>query len=327
MSSLTILVSAPYMLNDFERFRTYFDSAGIDVIVADVEERLSEDEVLSFAGKIDGALCGDDAFTARVLERASPRLKIISKWGTGIDSIDLEAAEKFGVKVTNTPGAFTEAVADSVLGYILAFARQIPWMDREVKSGRWSKKPARALHETALGVVGVGRSGRAVLRRAHAFGMRLLGNDIIEIDADFLSKYSVTMLELDDLLRESDFISLNCDLNPSSEHLIDGESLRAVKPGAVLINTSRGRVVDQGALVEALEQKRLSGAALDVFDEEPLPLGSPLRAMDNVMLAPHNANSSPSARERVHWNSLHNLFEGLGLHPIEENLQPESGPA
>lgn len=315
------------MLNDFERFRTYFDSAGIDVIVAEVEERLSEDKLLPFAGKIDGALCGDDAFTARVLEQASPRLKIISKWGTGIDSIDLGAAKKFGVKVANTPGAFTEPVADSVLGYILAFARKLPWMDREVKRGRWIKRPVRALHETTLGVVGVGRIGKAVLRRAHMFGMRLLGNDIVEIDADFLGRYSVTMLGLDDLLRESDFISLNCDLNPSSEYLIDAKSFQAVKPEAVLINTSRGRVVDQAALVAALEQKRLSGAALDVFDEEPLPPDSPLHAMDNVMLAPHNANSSPRAWERVHWNSLNNLFMGLGLDPVQEDLLSEAKSA
>ena len=121
------------------------------------------------------------------------------------------------------------------------------------------------------------------------------------------------MLELDKLLRESDFVSLNCDLNPSSEQLIDVKALSIMKSEAVLINTSRGGVVDQVALVAALEQKRIGGAALDVFEDEPIPSDSRLLAMDNVMLAPHNANSSPMAWERVHWNSLNNLFEGLGL--------------
>ena len=323
MSSLKVLVSAPYMLRELDRFRIQFDEAGIEVVVGDVEERLSEDELIPFAGQIDGALCGDDAFTARFLEKATPRLKIIAKWGTGIDTIDMEAAKRFGVKVTNTPDAFTEAVADSVLGYILTFARELPWMDRDVKAGIWKKRRARSLHETTLGVVGVGRIGKAVLTRAHGFGMRLLGNDIVETEPDFLSTYGVSMLELDKLLRESDFVSLNCDLNPSSEHLIDEKALSIMKSEAVLINTSRGGVVDQVELVAALEQNRIGGAALDVFEDEPIPLDSRLLAMDNVMLAPHNANSSPMAWERVHWNSLNNLFEGLGLGSVSAFPTPQ----
>jgi len=312
------------MLRDLDQFRIQFDEAGIEVVVGDVKERLSEDELLPFAGQIDGALCGDDAFTARFLEEATPRLKIIAKWGTGMDTIDMEAAKRFGVKVTNTPDAFTEAVADSVLGYILTFARELPWMDRDVKAGIWKKRRARSLHETTLGVVGVGRIGKAVLARAHGFGMRLLGNDIVETAPDFLSTYSVSMLELDKLLRESDFVSLNCDLNPSSKQLIDVKALSIMKSEAVLINTSRGRVVDQVALVAALEQNQIAGAALDVFEDEPIPTNSRLLAMDNVMLAPHNANSSPMAWDRVHLNSLNNLFEGLGLGSISALLKPEA---
>ena len=327
MNSLVVLVSAPYVVNELERFQTYFDSAGIGVIVADVEERLSEEELLRYAGTIDGALCGDDAFTAQVLRQSSPRLKIISKWGTGIDSIDLKAARRLNIRVTNTPGAFTEAVADSVIGYVLAFARQLPWMDRDVKSGEWTKRPTRALHESTLGVIGVGRIGKAVLRRAHGFGMRLLGNDIVEIDHEFLSAHAVSTVELDELLAESDFISLNCDLNSSSRGLIEANALLKVRPEAVLINTARGGIVDQAALVEALESDRIAGAALDVFEDEPLPADSPLCAMDNVMLAPHNANSSPSAWEKVHWSSMQNLFDGLGLDPLEKDLVSESKPA
>jgi len=323
---MKVLVSAPYMLRDLDRFRTQFDEAGIEVVVGDVKERLSEDELLPFAGQIDGALCGDDAFTARVLEKATPRLKIIAKWGTGIDTIDMEAAKRFGVKVTYTPDAFTEAVADSVLGYILAFARELPWMDRDVKAGIWKKRRAISLHETTLGVVGVGRIGKAVLSRAHGFSMRMLGNDIVEPEPGFLNTYGVIMLELNKLLRESDFVSLNCDLNPSSERLIDEKALTIMKPEAVLINTSRGRVVDQAALVAALEQNQIAGAALDVFEDEPIPTDSRLLAMDNVMLAPHNSNSSPISWERVHWNSLNNLFEGLGLRNVSALPRPKASP-
>jgi D-3-phosphoglycerate dehydrogenase len=308
-----VLFSAPYMLPYAERFKPAFDQAGIEVVIPSVRERLSEEELLPYAGGIDGALCGDDRYTARVLEQAAPRLKVISKWGTGIDSIDVPAARRLGIRVCNTPDAFTEAVADTVLSYVLAFARGTPWMDREMKAGRWEKRPARALHECSLGVVGVGRIGKAVLRRAAGFGMRRLGNDIVQLDPEFLRESGLEVLELSDLLAQSDFVSLNCDLNPTSLRLIGERELGSMRPTAVLINTARGAVVDQAALIRALQAGKIGGAALDVFEDEPLPTDSPLREMEKVLLAPHNANSSPTAWERVHWNTLRNLFEGLGL--------------
>jgi D-3-phosphoglycerate dehydrogenase len=313
-----ILLSAPYMVPIYERFRPLFESAGIEVIVVPVRERLSEEELLRYAGEIDGVICGDDRFTARVLEAAAPRLKVISKWGSGIDSIDREAAARLGVSVCNTPGAFTEAVADSVMAYVLAFARRVPWTDRAMKACRWEKIPARALHECTLGVVGVGTIGKQVLRRAKAFGMRLLGNDIVPIDPGFVIEVGVEMTTLPDLLARADYVSLDCDLNPTSRHLVNRQTLDLMRPGAILINTARGPVVDEEALAEALRTGRIGGAALDVFEDEPLPTDSPLLSMDNVLLAPHNANSSPAAWERVHWNTLRNLFTGLGLRPPKE---------
>jgi D-3-phosphoglycerate dehydrogenase len=143
--------------------------------------------------------------------------------------------------------------------------------------------------------------------------MTLLGNDIIEIDHVFLSENGVQMTNLDSLLSNSDFVSLNCDLNPTSYHLINARTLSLMRPTAVLINTARGPVVDEPALVAALQAGRIGGAALDVFEVEPLPAQSPLRKMDNVLLAPHNANSSPAAWERVHRNTIHNLLTGLGI--------------
>ncbi len=143
--------------------------------------------------------------------------------------------------------------------------------------------------------------------------MRLLGNDILRIPEDFVQEVGVEMLALEDLLRQSDFVSLNCDLNPTSFHLINAHRLALISPSAVLINAARGPVVDESALVAALQAGRLAGAALDVFEQEPLPLDSPLRGFDNVLLAPHNANSSPEAWARVHRNTLRNLLLGLGL--------------
>ncbi len=309
----TILMTAPYMIPFVDRFRPVFAHYGIELILPEVQERMEEADLLKYAGQFDGTICGDDRYTARVLEACAPRLKVISKWGTGIDSIDAAACARLGIKIGRTPNAFTLPVADTVMGYILAFARRQPWMDREMKAGRWEKLPGRSLSECTLGIVGVGNIGKAIARRARAFGMKILGNDIVEIDHVFLSETGVEMTTLPDLLSRSDFISLNCDLNPTSYHLINAETLRHVRSGAVLINTARGPVVDEPALIAALQSGQLGGAALDVFEVEPLPPDSPLLRMDNVLLAPHNANSSPAAWERVHWNTIKNLVEGLGL--------------
>lgn len=309
----SVLLSAPYMLPTIDRFRPVFDHFGIQLILPEVHERLEEEEIMPYAGQFDGAICGDDRYTARVLEACLPRLKVISKWGTGIDSLDQEAAARLGIEIRRTPNAFTLPVADTVLGYILAFARRQPWMDRAVKAGEWNKILGRSLSECTLGVIGVGNCGKAVLRRARAFGMKLLGNDIIEIAPDFILENGLEMTSLEDLLSRADFVSVNCDLNPTSYHLINQETLALMRPQAVLINTARGPIVHETALVWALQSRRIAGAALDVFEKEPLPLDSPLLQMEQVMLAPHNANSSPAAWERVHWNTIRNLLDGLGI--------------
>ena len=309
----TVLLSAPYMLPFVERFRPVFTRYGIDLIVPEVHERMEEADLLSYAGQFDGAICGDDRYTPRVLEACAPRLKVISKWGTGVDSIDQPACARLGIRLGRTLNAFTLPVSDSVMGYILAFARRQPWMDRQVKAGKWEKIPGRALNECTLGIIGVGNIGKAVTRRAKAFGMTVLGNDIIDIDHVFIAETGIEMTTLDSLLSRSDFISINADLNPTSRHLINAQTLARVKPTAVLINSARGPIVKEADLIAALQAGKLGGAALDVFEVEPLPLDSPLLKMDNVMLAPHNTNSSPAAWERVHWNTIKNLLEGLGI--------------
>jgi D-3-phosphoglycerate dehydrogenase len=310
----TVLFTAPYMIPFVDRFRPVLAHYGIELLIPDeVNERMEEAALLRYAGQFDGAICGDDRYTPRVIEACLPRLKVISKWGTGIDSIHAETCTRLGIKIGRTPNAFTNPVADTILGYMLAFARRQPWMDQAMKAGVWDKIPGKTLGECTLGVVGVGRIGRSVLRRASAFGMNLLGNDIIEVDPHFVRDYRVKITSLDDLLARSDFVSLNTDLNPTSYHLMNAHTLGLMQPHSVLINTSRGPVVDEAALVAALESGKIAGAALDVFEVEPLPGSSPLLRMENVMLAPHNANSSPAAWERVHWNTIKNLLDGLGI--------------
>lgn len=307
-----ILVSAPYMQPVIHQYRDMLEGLGepVDLVLPPVQERLSAGELLDWITDIDGAICGDDEFTEHVM-KAAPKLKVISKWGTGVDSIDREAASRLGIAVCNTPDAFTHPVADSVLGYMLCFARQLPWMDREMRAGRWEKIPAFALRESTLGVIGVGNVGREVVRRAIPFGIQVLGHDIAPISASFVSETGLQLVGKEELLARADFVSLNCDLNNSSHHIIGAEELGLMKPTAYLINAARGPLVHEESLVSALRDGQIAGAALDVFEVEPLPLDSELRKLDNCLLAPHNANSSPEAYLRVHENTIRNLLTEL----------------
>src|SRR6266849_13706 len=305
-----VLVSAPYMQPVLSRFQEVFAEAEIELVVPTVREHLNEKELLPLVGNIEGAICGDDQFTERVL-LAAKRLKVIAKWGTGIDSIDRDAAARLGIAVYNTPDAFTEPVADTVMGYILCFARQLSWMDRDIRHGLWQKRASVSLRECTLGVIGVGNIGKGIIRRAAVFGMRLLGNDIVPISPGFVVDTGLQPVSKDELLRQADFVSLNCDLNSTSFQLIGEQEFALMKPTAYLINTARGLVVNERALVETLRRGTLAGAALDVFEIEPLPQDSSLRNMDNVLLAPHNSNSSPAAWERVHRKTIQNLLDHL----------------
>ena len=307
---LKVLVTAPYMQMVIDRFRDIFEEKGIELIVPLVKERFEEQELLQWVRDVDGVICGDDQFTERVL-KAAPKLKVLSKWGTGIDSIDQEACKRLGIAVRNSPNAFSEPVADSVLGYILSFARRLPWMDRIMRNGQWSKLPSVALRECTLGIIGVGNVGKTVVHRATAFGMRVLGNDLVEMPFDFLAENQIDMVSKEELLQQADYVSLNCTLNPTSFHLMSDNEFALMKSTAVIINTARGPIIDEPALIRALQSEQIAGAALDVFEQEPLPAESPLLEMDNVMLASHNANSSPEAWQRVHQNTVQNLLNEL----------------
>ena len=309
----TVLMTAPYMIPFLDRFQPVLAHYGVDLIVPQVEERMEEADLMKYAGQFDGAICGDDRYTRKVQEASLPRLKVISKWGTGIDSLDQVAARELGIQIKNTLNAFTLPVSDTVMGYMLAFARRLSWMNDAMKGGEWQKIPGKSLSECTVGVIGVGNIGKAVLRRASAFGMRLLGNDIQPIAPEFLAEFRIQMLPLAEMLPQCDFVSVNCDLNPSSQHIINKETLAMMKKDAVVINTARGPLVKEVDLIDALQRKIIAGAALDVFEIEPLPNDSPLMKMDQVMIAPHNSNSSPAAWERVHWNTIRNLLQGLNI--------------
>lgn len=320
--TLRVMVSAPYMLPFPEEFRRRLENEDIEIVEMTVAERLSESELLECIESFDGAICGDDQFTERVFHRAA-RLKVVSKWGTGIDSIDVQAAAKFGVKVCNTPNAFTDAVADTTLGYILDFARRLSQMDKDIQRGLWIKPNAVALKECTLGIVGVGNIGKAVARRAQAFGIDIIGSDPILPPESFVNETGIVMTTLPELLRQSDFVTLHCDLNPTSFRLISSDEFNLMKSSAYLINTARGSIIDETALIDALQNRRIAGAALDVFEIEPLPASSPLRCLENCLLAPHNSNNSPSARQSVDESTVANLLRELQqIKPADTEKKP-----
>ena len=226
-----VVISAPYMQPIVDRFLGLFKDEGCELLIPTVNERLSENELLKIIGDVHGVICGDDRFTRKVL-LAAKNLRVISKWGTGIDSIDRDACDELGIRVCNTPNAFTLPVSDSVFAIMLAFARRIPWQNQQMKSGEWIKQPGVSLAECTLGIIGCGNIGKAVARRAAAFGMTILGNDIKEMPDDFVREANIRMVGKDELLRLADFVSIHCDLNATSVHLMSDKQFSMMKPSA-----------------------------------------------------------------------------------------------
>lgn len=310
MSRGRVLITCPQLLRTIDAHRERLAEAGIDVELPEVIQQLSEEELIGLLPGVEGVIVGDDPMSRAVLERAD-RLRVISKWGVGIDNIDLAAARDRGIKVTNTPGMFGDEVADVVIGYLVMLARGLHRIDRGVRAGEWPKPEGVSLAGRTLGVVGLGHIGMAVATRGQAMGMRVIGTDVQEDRLAAARRFGVEPVVLAQLLRESDVVSLNTPLTADNRHMVDGAALSTVKRGAWIINTARGALIDEGALVAALEEGHIGGAALDVFETEPLPESSPLRRMDRVILGAHNASNTAESVSRTSVAAIDNLIAGL----------------
>jgi lactate dehydrogenase-like 2-hydroxyacid dehydrogenase len=275
----------------------------------------SYDEILARVRGAEGLLCLlTDRIDAEVLEAAGPGLKVVSSCAVGVDNVDVAAATVRGIPVGNTPGVLTDATADLAFALLLAAARRVVEGDRLVKAGGWKTwGPAFMLGadlcRATLGIVGFGRIGRAVARRASGFGMRILFTDPGPAAPE--PGVQATQVDFETLLHESDFVSLHCPLTPETRGLMNAATFGKMKPTAVLVNTSRGPVVDQIALYEALSSKRIFAAALDVTTPEPLPVDSPLLTLENCIVVPHIASASWQTRERMSVMAAENLIAGL----------------
>jgi phosphoglycerate dehydrogenase-like enzyme len=263
--------------------------AGFEVVRSPRRGAYSVDDLIPLLDGVDAVIAAVDAYVAPVFA-ACPRLKIISRWGIGIDSIDLEAATAAGVVVANTPGTTTEAVADYAFCLMLAAARRVVEGEAAVRAATWPELTGPLVHGKTLGLVGYGQIGQAVARRASGFAMRVLAYDPYQTAVS-----GAELVGLDELLAQSDFISLHAAVTPETRGMINAAALARMKPSAYLINTGRGALIDDAALLAALREGRLAGAALDVFNREPLPADDPLREAPRCLLTPHTAYNATEA--------------------------------
>lgn len=286
-----------------------------DVVVWPDDDPPPRDSLVEAMRDADGLLTMvTDRIDGELLD-AAPRLRVVAQMGVGYDNIDVAAATERGVIVTNTPGVLDETTADLAFALMMALARRLPEGERAVREGTWpSWRPAwllgKDVHDATLGIVGMGAIGAAVARRARAFRMRVLYWSRTR-KPELEAQLEVEWRSLDELLRESDFVSLHVALTPETRGLIGERELSLMKRDAMLVNTARGPIVNAQALVEALREKRIGGAGLDVYDREPLPLDDPLLALDNVLLAPHAGSATLEARTAVARLAAANLMAAL----------------
>jgi lactate dehydrogenase-like 2-hydroxyacid dehydrogenase len=288
------------------------------------------DELLRRVAGVDGALTlltdkVDDEF----LDAAGPQLRVVSNYAVGFDNIDVAACARRGVKVGNTPGVLTETTADLAWALLMAAARRVPEGDRFVRDGKWKTWDPLLLlgpdvHGSTIGIVGFGRIGQALARRAQGFGMEILYHDLEPLPASVTEPFAATYLPLEELLPRSDYVSLHVNLSPVTRHLINAETLAMMKPTAVLVNTSRGPVVDQAALASALRDGVIWAAALDVTDPEPIPMSDPLVGLDNCLIVPHIASASRATRGKMAEMAAANLVAGVRGEPLPTEVPPPS---
>ncbi|RMF26148.1 MAG: phosphoglycerate dehydrogenase [Bacteroidetes bacterium] len=307
---MKVLITCPPMLRQLPEFEPEFKRLGWEVVAPEVVQTLSEEELSELLPEMDGWIIGDDPATARVLEAGKRgRLRAVVKWGVGVDNVDFEACKRLGLPVSNTPLMFGNEVADLALHYLIGLARETFRIDRGVRAGAWPKPSGISLQGKTAAVIGFGDIGRNVARRLYAIGMRVLVYDPFAVKSvqdlkDFAFHTFPQGLE------EAHFVVVTCALTPATHHLLDARAFGRMRRGVRVVNVSRGAVIDQGALVEALRSGQVHSAALDVFEQEPLPAEDPLRAFEQCIFGTHNASNTVDAVRRASFEAIR-LLDGF----------------
>ncbi len=305
---LAVIADCDFPSTEVER--RVLEVAGVELVVGQCH---TEDEVIGLCAEADGIIIQYAPMTRRVIESLQ-RCRVISRYGVGVDTVDVAAATERGIWVANVPNFSTVEVAEHTLALLLALARRLFPLDDLVHRGGWSTidvmRNAVPLVDQTLGLVGFGAIARAVAFRARALGLRVLTYSP-RTPVEVTLEYGVEQASLGDLFARSDYVSLHCPLTPETHHIVDATAIRQMKPGAYLINTARGQLVDQTALVEALQEGRVAGAALDVLENEPISPGDPLLAVRNVILTPHSAFYSVRSLEDLQTRAAENVVDVL----------------
>lgn len=274
--------------------RTQLEASVGEVVYNISGKPLKEADLIPIISDFDGYIAGLDEITAAVIAAAAGRLKVISRYGVGIDNVDLNAAKAHNIFVTNTPGANSGAVAELTVGLLLSLLRNIPAAVQSTKAGKWPRFNGISLEGKTAGLIGLGAIGKQTAKRLCGFDCHLLAYDLYQ-DMAFAKAYDIRYVDLDELLEKSDFILLHCPLTRQTRSLVNDDFLKKVKKGAFLVNTARGELVDNAALLKALESGTLRGAALDVFSQEPPDMSDPLFQLDQVISTPHTSSHTDEA--------------------------------
>jgi D-3-phosphoglycerate dehydrogenase len=286
---------------------------------------LNEADTLALVGDVDGYICGDDAITRKVLEKARPKLKVISKYGIGVDKIDVKSCTEFGIPLLFTPGVNHTTVAEHNFLLLLALEKNFLFHTDSTRSGGWKRKTGHELLEKTIGIVGLGRIGKEVAIRARAFGMNVIGFDVYW-DEKFAKDYSVKRAAtLDDIFAASDYISLHTNLNPETRGMINAAAFAKMKKGVLILNCARGEVVNTDDMVTALKSGQVGGYGTDVLDHEPPAADHPLLKLPNVVCTPHIASRTYESVVRQATCAVKNLILAMnGEKPIAQ-VNPEVG--
>lgn len=278
---------------------------------------LTEEELIPLLKSCDGYLAGLDFVTRRVLE-ACPNLKAISRYGAGYDRVDISAAKELGITVTNTPGANAEAVGELAFALILSAARSIPYLNTQTKAGAWVRSTGMELKGKTLGIAGLGAIGKVVARCARGFDMKIIAYDPF-INEAYCSEHGIQPCSFEELLKRSDIITLHLPLNQDTWHFIDGRAIEQMKDGVILINASRGGIIDEEAACSALSSGKIAGMGLDAFEQEP-PAGSRLLTFENVIATPHTGAHTREATQNMAQMAVDNLISVLSGQPCPYTL-------
>ena len=295
-----------------ERLQAFAAASGGELVFNPLGKPLSEDELVPLLRDCDGYIAGLDFVTRKVIDSCE-KLKVISRYGAGVDRVDLKAAAERNITVCNTPGANAQAVADLALALALAVARKLPLLDRKTREGQWVRSTGIELYGKTMGILGLGAVGRGVAKRAQGFSMKVLAYDPY-IDARYAAENGIAVPDFDSLVESADVTSLHLPLNDKTRHIISGEVMGRMKKGAILINTARGGLIDEDAAFRLLKGGHLGGLGIDTYEEEP-PGNSPLFTLDNVVLTPHTAAHTTEATATMAAMAVQNLIDVLSGKP------------